>query len=94
VQAGDEDHHHMRNLLFEEDFDNGTMIGIDFSGGYRFTDQLALLLSYHFQKYNEVKGDTTITDTVTGQQVMYIPGDAASIEHYSHMFSLTAQYSF
>ncbi len=94
VQAGDEDHHHMRNLLFEEDFDNGTMIGIDFSGGYHITEQFSLLGSYHYQKYNEVKGDTTITDLTTGRQLAYIPGDAAGAEHYSHLFSITAMYSF
>ncbi len=93
VQAGDKDQHHLRNLVFEEDFDNGTMIGVDLNGGYHFTDQLALLFKYHYQKYNEMKGETTITDQVTGEQY-YISGDAASIEHYSHLFSLAMQYTF
>ncbi|MFP7755129.1 omptin family outer membrane protease [Thermodesulfobacteriota bacterium B35] len=93
VQAGDRDQHHLRNLVFEEDFDNGTMLGVDLNGGYRFTDQLALMFNYHYQKYEEMKGDTTITDQVTGEQY-HIPGDAASIEHYSHLFSLSLQYTF
>ncbi len=93
VQAGDKDQHHLRNLVFEEDFDNGSMIGVDLNGGYHFTSQLALMFNYHYQKYYEMKGETTITDQVTGEQY-FISGDAASIEHYSHLFSLTMQYTF
>ncbi len=93
VQAGDEDHHHMRNLLFEEDFDNGSMVALDIGGGYHFTEHLALLLSYHYQKYNEMKGDMTITDQVTGQKI-HIGGDVAGVEHNSSLFSLTLSYTF
>ena len=93
VQAGDKDQHHLRNLVFEEDFDNGSMIGIDLNGSYHFTDQLALMFNYHYQKYNEMKGETTITDLTTGEHY-FIGGDAASVEHYSHLFSLTMQYTF
>ena len=87
------DQHHLRNLVFEDDFDSGTMFGLDLAGAYNFTDNFSLMLSYQYQKYNEMKGDTTITDLETGQ-VFKITGDVAGMDNYTNMVSLTAEYSF
>lgn len=93
VTAEDKDQHHLRNLVFEEDFDSGNMFAVDLSGAYNFTDQLSLLVSYHFQRYDEMKGETTITDLTTGA-VTKVDGDAAGIDHSSGMLSLSAVYTF
>ena len=93
VDAEDEDHHHMRNLLFEEDFESGDMISLDLAGTYQWTDQWAFTASFHFQNYSEMKGTTTITDQTTGQ-TFFIDGDAAGTDHRSSLFALSATYFF
>lgn len=93
VWGDDKDQHHMRDLVFEEDFDSGTMFGVDVAGAYNFTDHFSVLLSYQYQKYQEMKGGTTITDLTTGE-VIKITGDAAGMDNYTSMVSLTAEYSF
>ena len=40
-----------------------------------------------------MKGGTTITDLTTGE-VIKITGDAAGMDNYTSMLSLTAEYSF
>jgi plasminogen activator len=93
VSGEDKDQHHLRNLVFEEEFDSGTMFAFDLGGAYNFTDNFSLQVSYSYQKYEEMKGETTITDITTGE-VMEFTGDVAGMDQYSNMISLTAHYSF
>lgn len=93
AMAGAEDTHHMRNLFFEDDFDPTTMWAVDLGARYNFTPQLALLGAFHYQRYNEAKGSTTITDQVTGAR-RYIGGDAAGTSHTSNLLSLSLLYNF
>lgn len=93
VTAEDEDTHHLRNLRFENDFDTSSMFGIDFGMGYAITSNLALTAAFKYQKYEEAKGDTIITDLNTGAR-QYIPGDAAGVDHSSSMVSVGLEYRF
>lgn len=93
VYGDDKDQHHMRHLVFEEEFDSGMMFGLDLGGSYHFTENIALAASYHYQDYQEMKGETTITDTTTGE-VTKLTGDVAGMDHRSSLFSLSAIYSF
>lgn len=93
VFAGDEDIHHMRDLKFEEDFDPTTMWAIDIGGSYFITDNFSAQFTYHYQKYNEAKGTTTITDLKTGAKTFY-DGDVAGTSHDSSLFNLSLVYDF
>ncbi len=93
VFAGDEDIHHLRNLRFEEDFDVSSMYGLDLGLGYNITPSLAVSAMFRYQKYEEAKGDTTVTDLTTGEK-RYFSGDVAGIDHSSSTVSLGLQYRF
>jgi plasminogen activator len=93
VWGDDKDQHHMRNLVFEEDFDSGTMGGVEVKGAYSFTDHFSLALGYEYQKYNEMKAGTKVTDTRTGQVTRY-GGDESGMDNYTSLLSLTAEVSF
>ncbi|GBE53292.1 coagulase/fibrinolysin precursor [bacterium BMS3Bbin14] len=93
VKVEDVDHHHLRNLLIENDFDTGSMVSFDLGGSYNFTDQFSLLAAYHYQIYYETKGSTKITDLLTGETQNF-PGDAMGTDHQSNMISLSLRYTF
>lgn len=93
VFGEDKDQHHMRDLVFEEDFDSGTMFAIDLSGAYNFTKNFSVMLSYHYQKFDEMNGETTVTDTTTGE-VTKFDGDVAGMDHSSDMISVSAIVNF
>lgn len=86
------DHHHLRNLYFEDEFENGNMVGLDIGGTYKFTDHLALMAKYHFYKYFTTDGDTTITNQSTGAKTVY--NDIAGINNQVNLFSLSLIYMF
>ncbi len=93
VQGEDEDTHHMRDLLFEEDFDSSWMWAADFAATYKFTPNWGLtgLISYQF--YDEAEGSTTITDLTTGQKYYY-PGDVAGADNTATILSIRLDYTF
>jgi plasminogen activator len=93
VQAGDKDQHHMRNLVFEEEFDDGDMYGIDLALAWNFRPKWAAIASFNYQKYDEMKGTTDITDLVTGERY-HISGDAAGADHNHTVWSLGVRYTF
>ncbi len=92
VSAEDEDTHHLRNLLFEEDFDNGDMIGIDFAVTYKFNERMALTGSFQYLEFNEVRGETKMTDLGTGQSVVF-SGDAAGADNETSTLAVAFTYS-
>jgi len=92
VSAEDKDQHHLRGLVFEEDCDDGKLYAVDLNGAYRFTRNFALMASYHFQKYDRVRGGTTITDLGTGEVSKY-RGDVAGIDNQLGIFALSAVFS-
>jgi plasminogen activator len=93
AMAGAEDTHHMRDLVFEDDFDPTTMWAVDLGASYHFTPQLAMLGNFHYQDYDEAQGSTTIINQVTGAR-QYYPGDVAGTSHKSSLLSLSLLYNF
>ena len=88
----DNDHHHLRNLYYEREFEPGGMIGIDLASTYKFTDNLAIIGKYQFCNYFKTRGDTTITDLDTG--IRYHFGDIAGTDNQVNIFSLSLAYTF
>ncbi len=93
VQGEDEDTHHMRDLYFEEDFDNTSMWGADFSATYLFSNTISLTGQLKYQTYDEAQGSTTATDLVTGLTYDF-DGDAAGADNESFLLSLILLYHF
>ena len=93
VDAEDEDHHHNRDLLFKEEFEDGNFIGLKFGATYNITQNMGVGLDLDYQNFDEVKGDTTIRNTVTGE-VFEVPGDSAGADNELLMISLGFQYRF
>ena len=93
VSANDKDTHHLRDLVFEQDFDTTTMFAVDVGVGYDLTEALALQARFQYQQYAEAKGSTTITDRATGARYNF-SGDAAGTEHEAGLLTLGLQYTF
>lgn len=89
----DKDQHHLRSLVFEEEFDSGTMFGFDLAARYNFTDNFSVSLSYRYHKYSNMEGETTITDITTGEVYEY-EGDVAGMDNYAGLLSLGAVVTF
>jgi len=93
VWGDDKDQHHLRSLVFEEDFDSGTMVALDLTGKYFWTKDFTTWLSFHYQDYSEMKGETTTTDTTTGVQTT-TTGDVAGMDSHAMLVSLGVSLSF
>ncbi|MBF0381902.1 MAG: omptin family outer membrane protease [Magnetococcales bacterium] len=93
VQAFDEDHHHLRDLIYEEEFTNGNMYAADIAVDYQATKNMLISGSLHYQKYDTVKGTTTITDLSNGQ-ISYYSGDVAGADNTATMLSFNLVYGF
>ena len=87
------DIHHLRNLEFEDDFETGTMVGIDLAISYAFSPQLQAMLGFHYIDYAEVKGSTEITDLVTGA-TSAVGGDAAGSDNSNGTIMAAVVYTF
>lgn len=92
VWGEDKDQHHLRNLVFEADFDSGTMFGVDAAAAYNFTRNFSLTFAYHYQKYEEMENTFKVTDLTTG--IVEHSEQEAGMDHYSHMLSLIGSFSF
>lgn len=93
VRGQDEDHHHMRDLVFKDDFDRSSMWGADLTICYRLSSYWAITGSFNYQDYNTAKGSTKITDTVTGEQD-FLSGDAAGGDNQLLLVSAAVSYRF
>ncbi len=87
VKGEDKDIHHMRDLLFEEDFDTSWMWAADLALTYKLSPHWGLTGLFSYQYYDEAKGETTITDLITGEQ-WYYPGDSAGADNVATTVSL------
>jgi len=90
--ASDTDHHHVRDLVYERDFDLGTMFSLNFGATYTFTKHIALGGRFQLTKYFTTTGDTTITRQTTGEQTVY--NDIAGIDNEISMFLLSLIFMF
>ncbi len=92
VDLETKDNHYLRNLVFEDDFETGTMLALDLGFTYSFSDRLRFMGGFHYQYYDEVKGSTTVTDTSTGETFIY-SGDTAGADNSSSIFMATIVYN-
>ncbi len=89
----DEDNHHLRGLLFTEEFGSSDMIGATAQLGYNVQRGLSVTLTYEYQAYDLAKGSTTITDYEEGGTAV-IPGDVAGGDNTTHTIMLGLDYKF
>lgn len=93
VVAKDEDTHHLRDLYFEDFFENGDMVELTINSQYLFNSNMTLLFSYDYTHYLTNKGYTVTTDMTTGVSSTGGYG-GAGIENYNSMISLGFKYGF
>jgi len=60
------DIHHARNLAFKDTFEPGTMNNYKFGIGYLLGDNFSINFAYELQNYEEARGSTVRSSTVTG----------------------------
>ncbi|HEY0720220.1 MAG TPA: omptin family outer membrane protease [Gammaproteobacteria bacterium] len=93
AQGDDSDTHHLRNLLFEESGDGGKWLGMNVSLEFFLSQVMSLNVAYAYQRYQEIKASTTMTDLTTGD-VTYFGGASAGLEHSSRRTSVQFSYHF
>lgn len=87
ADGSDRDTHHLRSLLFTDDFSRSGMIGADVGVAYRITPRISVTADYHYQNWLLAKGSTTVYDLYDGGK-SYYGGNAAGGNNVSHMFAL------
>ena len=86
AKGDDRDQHHLRSLLFTEDFGRSTFIGADVGVGYRLSQSASLTLNYGYQNWQTAKGPTTTSlGPINLGTTNY---DAGGGNNVSHMVSL------
>jgi plasminogen activator len=90
--AEDEDHHLLRNLVFEREADHLDYLALGLSGALWLTPHLSLSLSLEHQNLMMGLGETRTRDTVSGQEVLY-PG-TAGIGHRNTALMFSLGYAF
>ncbi|MFO7592639.1 MAG: omptin family outer membrane protease [Pseudomonadota bacterium] len=93
AKGEDVDIHHLRSLRFEEEGDDGEWLGYEITMEFEIARQLTLMFGYNYQKYDEIKATTVVTDQITGAKYYY-PGDSAGLDHSSDMMTLEMNYRF
>lgn len=93
VTAKDEDTHHLRDLYFEEYFDNGEMAQINIKGKYSLTDNFEITGAFDYTEYYNNKGYIIETDLTDGSTTTYSEG-SAGIENNTSIISLGFNYKF
>ncbi|HOW97893.1 MAG TPA: omptin family outer membrane protease [Kiritimatiellia bacterium] len=82
VSAEDKDHHILRDLHFEEDFDGGDFFALGVSGSYRIGKQFFLSGAVDYQDIPEITGDMLIVEDGESYE------DSAGIANNNLMVSL------
>ncbi len=86
AEAHDEDNHHMRTLLFTEEFNRSEMIQAGVRAGYELSPQWMATATYDFERWSLAKGPTKIIDYSTGD-VSFFSGDSAGASAVTHTLS-------
>ncbi len=90
VQGDATDYHHVRNIVFYDDFEDGDLIAFDLSGTFGITEWLGLEVGFQYQKYDTMQGDTELqSDGVVGYY-----DDGAGMDQQSMMLSTSLLYTF
>ncbi|BHH85391.1 omptin family outer membrane protease [Desulforhopalus sp. 52FAK] len=90
VQGEATDYHHMRNIVFYDDFEDGDLIAFDLSGTFDITESLGLEVGFQYQKYDTMQGDAEVhSNGVVGYY-----NDGAGMDQQSMMVSTSLLYTF
>ncbi len=92
VEGEATDHHHLRNLVVEDEVSGGDMFALDLSMDWAFQQNLAWNVSTGYQRYHTTTGDATYFFNDTGEVLEYGNGIGMSQEMLQVSSSLT--YSF
>lgn len=91
--ANDEDTHHNRDLYFEENFEDVSLLQMAFNLKYLINKQFSFFLGYSYLEYELTKGNTYVTDLSTG--IKYYSGeDTAGISHESSIYTYGLKIAF
>ena len=92
VRGDDVDVHILRDLRFETGGSGGSWREYGVSLSYLLDERLTLSLAYADQEYGETRGNTFVTDLLTGVMSM-VPGETGSLDHHSRQISLGLRYA-
>lgn len=88
----DQDTHHFRNLVYNDDLDYTNYLGYNIYVNYSITKMIGLGLNYSYNKYDSRKGDTTITNTNSGASSTF--EDTAGLEHSNQTITAKLKIKF
>lgn len=92
VQGEATDNHYLRNLVTEDEGEDGDLVAIELAGSYFFTPKLALEMAYSYQRYDTMQGDSEWQYRNEGVTLIF--DDAAGMDHTSSLTSLSLRYTF
>jgi plasminogen activator len=90
VNASDEEHYLLRDLVITSDLDPGTMLEFDIAAVYSLSPHMAATLAFQYEKYDEIKGTSNYSYLNSG--IKYT-GDTG-IDYESSLVSLSFIYTF
>lgn len=93
ARGKDTDDHYARNLRFRDETEDGRYYGASVSAGYALTDHWSLYSEAEWDRFEETKGHSTITNTVTGAK--YSTGNGSvGMGRQSYSLSIGTQLRF
>jgi plasminogen activator len=93
VDSHDRDNHHLRTILFTDQFGRSDMIGVNIKAGFKIHPNATITVGYDYQDWGLAKGPTTATDYTTNVTTVF-PGNAAGADNHNHTVSIGLKYKF
>lgn len=93
VKSHDEDTHYLRDLYFEDIFENGTYYGLNISGIFKLSDNFSINGNYSFDENITNKGYTKTTD-LTDMTTSVSSMGTAGIANQTSTISLGLSYTY
>ena len=92
VQAETTDHHHLRNMVVYDEFEDGNLWAVDITGSYNFSKFMFFELGFRYESYEEMQGDGEYHWNDTGEVATYTNG--AGMDHSSTLITAMLQFRF
>ena len=87
------DHHFLRDLIFVDDFSNGSMSAYKVSAAYNISSGLEAYIRYDAREYEELRGSTITRDSNTGG-IVGICEDCAGADNTNSTLSIGVSYTY
>ncbi len=94
VKASGKDTHHLRDLLFEDNFHHGRYVAVEAEIAYAVTDNLSIVGTYDYQEFSKVEGTALVYDQTTAQVSTGYGPSASGLSLDTQMYSLALRYAF